>query len=162
ARARTVVRALRGSRPRRASGDCCCTARRGRDARHRLRDGPAGHARPRRRRGLRALIEDEDGLELVAEAADGLEATRRIGAAPELDSLRVGASGFLLKDAGPDEILAAIRVVHEGQALLAPSVTRRVVSELLEARARVLTPHPRIGDLTAREREVVALVGRGL
>lgn len=79
-----------------------------------------------------------------------------------LDSLRFGASGFLLKDAGPDEILAAIRVVHEGQALLAPSVTRRVVSELLEARARVLTPHPRIGDLTAREREVVALVGRGL
>ncbi|GAB2990079.1 response regulator [Actinotalea caeni] len=158
------------------------------------------------RRGLRALIEDEDGLELVAEAADGLdavalarrhrpdvvlmdirmpgvdglEATRRIGAAPELehtrvivlttfetdayvlDSLRFGASGFLLKDAGPDEILAAIRVVQEGQALLAPSVTRRVVSELLEARARVLTPHPRIGDLTAREREVVALVGRGL
>ena len=164
------MRALRGSRPRRASGDCCCTARR----------GPAGHARPRRRRGLRALIEDEDGLELVAEAADGLEATRRIGAAPELehtrvivlttfetdayvlDSLRFGASGFLLKDGGPDEILAAIRVVHEGQALLAPSVTRRVVSELLEARARVLTPHPRIGDLTAREREVVALVGRGL
>lgn len=109
---------------------------------------------------------------------DGIEATRRICAdLPEvrvlilttfdLDSyvyaaLRAGASGFLLKDAGPDEILAAIRVVHEGQALLAPSVTRRVVSELLEARARVLTPHPRIGDLTAREREVVALVGRGL
>lgn len=158
------------------------------------------------RRGLRALIEDEDDLELVGEAADGLdavalarrhrpdvvlmdirmpgvdglEATRRIGSAPELtrtrvivlttfetdeyvlDALRYGASGFLLKDAGPDDILAAIRVVHEGQALLSPSVTRRVVRELLDARAPVLHPHPRIGDLTAREREVVALVARGM
>jgi DNA-binding NarL/FixJ family response regulator len=158
------------------------------------------------RRGLRALIEDEDDLDLVGEAADGLEAvalarqdrpdvvlmdirmpgvdgleaTRRIGATPELahtrvivlttfetdsyvlDALRHGASGFLLKDAGPDEILAAIRLVHDGQALLAPSVTRRVVRELLGARSRVLKPHPQLGDLTAREREVVGLVGRGL
>jgi DNA-binding NarL/FixJ family response regulator len=158
------------------------------------------------RRGLRSLIEDEADLELAGEAADGLdavalvrrthpdvvlmdirmpgvdglEATRRIGADPDLaatrvvvlttfetdeyvfEALRLGASGFLLKDAGPEEILAAIRLVHDGQSLLAPSVTRRVVRELLTARARVVTPHPRLGDLTAREREVVGLVGQGL
>ncbi|WP_156252722.1 response regulator [Pseudactinotalea terrae] len=157
------------------------------------------------RRGLRSLLEDEEDMMVVGEAADGLdavalakrerpdvvlmdirmpgvdglEATRRIGADPDLagtrvvvlttfetdayilEALRNGASGFLLKDAGPDEILHALRLVHAGEALLAPSVTRRVVRELIAARARVHTPHPRLGDLTAREREVVGLVGRG-
>lgn len=157
------------------------------------------------RRGLRSLLEDEEDMTVVGEAADGLdavalarrerpdvvlmdirmpgvdglEATRRIGADPDLaetrivvlttfetdayilEALRNGASGFLLKDAGPDEILHAVRLVHAGEALLAPSVTRRVVRELIAARARVRAPHPRLGDLTAREREVVGLVGRG-
>src|SRR6185436_21047009 len=87
---------------------------------------------------------------------DGLEATRRIAADPELtdtriivlttfeldeyvfDALRFGASGFLLKDTKPAELLRAIRLVAEGEALLSPSVTRRVVRELASRPPRVL------------------------
>jgi len=111
---------------------------------------------------------------------DGIEATRRIAADPALsgtrvivlttfeidayvfDALRHGASGFLTKDTKPTEILRAIRLVAAGEALLSPSVTRRVVREFATRPARVLRPHPQLGTLTDREREIVALVGEGL
>jgi DNA-binding NarL/FixJ family response regulator len=112
---------------------------------------------------------------------DGIEATRRIVADPrtahtrilvlttfELDeyvfqALRAGASGFLLKDTHPAELLAAIRVVAAGEALLAPSVTRTVIAHF----AGRPEPAPRIDGraiafLTDREREVLTLIGRGL
>ena len=156
--------------------------------------------------GLRALVEDASDLELVGEAADGLqalavvrearpdivlmdvrmpgidgiEATRRIVADPSLagtrvivlttfeldeyvfDALRHGASGFLTKDTKPADLLQAIRLVAAGEALLSPSVTRRVVREFATRPARVLKPHPQLATLTDREREIVGLVGEGL
>ncbi|MFC7547627.1 response regulator [Plantactinospora sp. GCM10030261] len=158
------------------------------------------------RLGLRTLVESEEGLAVAGEAADGLaavrearlgrpdvvlmdvrmpgidgiEATRRIAADPDLsvtrvivlttfeldeyvfDALRYGASGFLIKDTRPAELLRAIRLVAEGEALLSPTVTRRVVREFATRPSRVLKPHPRLGTLTDREREVVGLVGEGL
>jgi DNA-binding NarL/FixJ family response regulator len=111
---------------------------------------------------------------------DGLEATRRIAADEVLagvrvlilttfdldeyvyQALRAGASGFLLKDTPPADLLAAIRVVAAGDALLAPSITRRLIAEF----ARRLSPTPVAPDgleaLTDRERQVLALVARGL
>jgi DNA-binding NarL/FixJ family response regulator len=76
------------------------------------------------------------------------------------ESLRLGASGFLLKDADPDRLLDAIRVVADGGSLLAPSVTRRVI-EHFGARSAPARPHPEIGRLTEREREIVAWVATG-
>jgi DNA-binding NarL/FixJ family response regulator len=111
---------------------------------------------------------------------DGIEATRRIVADPALagtrvvvlttfeldeyvfDALRYGASGFLIKDTKPGELLRAIRLVASGEALLSPSVTRRVVREFATRPSRVLKPHPQLAALTEREREVVGLVGEGL
>jgi DNA-binding NarL/FixJ family response regulator len=111
---------------------------------------------------------------------DGIEATRRIAANPALaatrvivlttfeldeyvfDALRHGASGFLIKDTKPAELLRAIRVVAAGEALLSPSVTRRVVGEFATRPARVAKRHPRLDTLTERERQIVALVGEGL
>ncbi|WP_026926946.1 response regulator [Granulicoccus phenolivorans] len=111
---------------------------------------------------------------------DGLEATRRIIAHPALgetrvivlttferddyvfEALRVGASGFLLKDTAPVRLLEAIRTVVDGGALLAPSVTRTLIAEFVAEQRRPLAPHPRIHDLTAREAEIVALVAEGL
>ena len=113
---------------------------------------------------------------------DGLEATRRIVADELLAGVRVlvlttfeldeyvfealaaGASGFLLKNTDPAELLRAVRVVAEGEALLAPSVTRRLSAEFAAARRRAGPPPDRV-DLTAlteREREVMALAGAGL
>lgn len=113
---------------------------------------------------------------------DGVEATRRIcagrlaGAGPkviilttfDLDqyvagALQAGASGFLLKDAAPADILAGIRVVAAGDALLAPSVTRRLL-ERFSSRPQIasLAPPPGLRLLTGREREVMALIVRGL
>ncbi|MEX5719579.1 response regulator [Geodermatophilus maliterrae] len=110
----------------------------------------------------------------------GLEATRRIAARPDLsdvrvivlttfehdqyvfDALRGGASGFLLKDTAPAQLLEAIRTVADGGALLAPSVTRTLIREFVSHSPRPLTPHPRIDQLTERETEVVALVAEGL
>jgi DNA-binding NarL/FixJ family response regulator len=110
---------------------------------------------------------------------DGLEATRRVlAAAPpdggprvlilttfDLDeyvyeALRAGASGFLLKDAPPEQLLEAIRVVAAGDGLLAPSVTRRVIAEF--ARRPETKPPPELGELTPRELEVLRLIARGL
>jgi len=76
------------------------------------------------------------------------------------DALRAGASGFLLKDATPEQILAAVRVVASGDALLAPSVTRRLIAEFA-GRAK-LVPAPELDRLTPRERGVLLLVAAGL
>ncbi len=76
------------------------------------------------------------------------------------DALRAGASGFLLKDATPEQILAAVRVVAAGEALLAPSVTRRLIAEF--ARRPKLVPPGELGRLTTREREVLLAVAAGL
>jgi DNA-binding NarL/FixJ family response regulator len=114
---------------------------------------------------------------------DGLEATRRITAEPglagtrvivlttfELDdyvfgALRAGASGFLLKDIDPPDLLAAVRVVADGEALLAPRLTRRLIEAFVEqgrAVASAVSEGERLSEVTPREREVLALVGRGL
>ena len=109
---------------------------------------------------------------------DGLEATRRITSDPELvglryhadqfdlddyvyEALRSGASGFLLKDARPEDILNAVRVVAAGEALLAPSVTRRLI-ERFAAQAPPARPPIALGQLTDRESEVLRLVAQGL
>jgi DNA-binding NarL/FixJ family response regulator len=111
---------------------------------------------------------------------DGIEALRAIVADPglrdtrvvmlttfELDeyvfeSLRAGASGFLIKDSDPAELLQAIRVAARGESLLSPTVTRRVISEFASRPAQRPTVHPGIRTLTEREREVVGLVAEGL
>jgi DNA-binding NarL/FixJ family response regulator len=158
------------------------------------------------RLGLRVLLENEEDLDVVGDAADGLhavalarelrpdvvlmdirmpgidgiEATRRIVAAPDLaatriivlttfeideyvfEALRVGASGFLIKDTKPAELLRAVRLVAAGDALLSPSVTRRVVREFAGRPSRAVRPHPQLPTLTDRERETVVLVAEGL
>jgi DNA-binding NarL/FixJ family response regulator len=112
---------------------------------------------------------------------DGIEATRRITADPELTGIRVvvlttfendeyvfaalraGASGFLLKDTPPEQLVAAIEVVAAGEALLAPSITRRVIAEFVKGSGpKAQAEFPRLQDLTAREREVLGLLARGL
>jgi DNA-binding NarL/FixJ family response regulator len=108
---------------------------------------------------------------------DGIEATARI-VGPEgprvlmlttfdLDdyvyaALRAGASGFLLKDAEAEQLIDAIRVVRRGDALLAPSVTRLLVEEVLRVGSPQRRVLPGIDDLTERETEVIVLVARGL
>jgi DNA-binding NarL/FixJ family response regulator len=78
------------------------------------------------------------------------------------ESLRIGASGFLIKDSEPAELLHAIRVVARGESLLSPTVTRRVIGEFAARPSQRLSPHPAIRTLTEREREVVSLVAEGL
>lgn len=161
------------------------------------------------REGFRSILERADDVEIVGEASDGIdalavvrrtrpdivlmdvrmprldgiEATARIGADPELagtrvvvvttyevdeyiyGALRAGASGFLLKDLEPDELRRAVRVVAAGEALLSPSVTRRLIGRFSggSASSEYLGGlKTRLGLLTQREREVVALVGQGL
>jgi len=110
---------------------------------------------------------------------DGIEATRRISADADLGDVRVvilttfdlddyvyaairaGASGFLLKDARPEDILSAIRVVAAGDALLSPGVTRRLIEEFARRPESTSAAAPELTVLTEREREVLALVGRG-
>lgn len=158
------------------------------------------------RAGFRVLVGAAPDIEVVAEAADGaaavalarservdvvlmdirmpgvdgIEATRRIGADPELagvkvvilttfeedayvfEALRAGASGFLVKDIEPEDLVNAIRVVARGDALLAPSVTRRLIAGIAgRSTARAVDPTA-LSVLTEREREVLALVGAGL
>jgi RNA polymerase sigma factor (sigma-70 family) len=154
------------------------------------------------RAGFRMLLRDEEGIEVVAEAEDGLEAvskaarfqpsvvlmdirmpkldgleaTRRILAADEsarvlilttfdldeyiYEALRAGASGFVLKDDPPEQLIAAIRTVAAGDALLSPAVTRRVIKQFTQIR-RPDAPKA-VDDLTEREREVFRLIAQGL
>jgi DNA-binding NarL/FixJ family response regulator/class 3 adenylate cyclase len=111
---------------------------------------------------------------------DGIEATRRLLDGEETgtkvvmlttfdmdeyvyDALRAGASGFLLKDVPPEQLVAGIRAVASGDALLAPSVTRRVIEEFVRRPPdSVRTPPPKLAELTARELEVLKLIARGL
>jgi DNA-binding NarL/FixJ family response regulator len=107
---------------------------------------------------------------------DGLEASRRILAADETarililttfdldeyvyEALRVGASGFVLKDDPPEQLLAAIRTVAAGEALLSPAVTKRVIEKFTRMPHR--SPPPELADLTERELDVLRLIARGL
>jgi len=78
------------------------------------------------------------------------------------EALRIGASGFLLKNASPEELVSAVRVVARGEALLDPAVTRRVIERFATPRRTPSSDHQRLDDLTAREREVLTLIARGL
>ncbi|MBF6194093.1 response regulator transcription factor [Nocardia implantans] len=78
------------------------------------------------------------------------------------DALQAGASGFLLKDAGPAELLHAIRVIAAGDALLAPRITRRLIGQFTARRRAAKSAEDRLAVLTDREREVLALVGEGM
>jgi DNA-binding NarL/FixJ family response regulator len=107
---------------------------------------------------------------------DGLEATRRILAADDAarilvlttfdldeyvyEALRAGASGFVLKDDPPEQLLAAIRIVAGGEALLSPSITKRVIRQFTRIPQPV--PSTQLDDLTERERDVFRLIARGL
>jgi DNA-binding NarL/FixJ family response regulator len=158
------------------------------------------------RGGFRALLDAQDDIEVVGEAADGdeavrlaeslvpdivlmdirmpgvdgLAAARRIAAHPRLEGVRVvmlttfdldehvfealssGASGFLVKDTEPVELLRAVRVVAAGDALLTPSVTRRLIAEFAAQRPRPGLAPSELDELTDREREVVGLVALGM
>ena len=78
------------------------------------------------------------------------------------EALRAGASGFLLKDVPPEQLAAGIRIVAQGEALLAPSITRRLIQEFAAATPTQHTPPPGLSELTARELEVFRCVARGL
>jgi DNA-binding NarL/FixJ family response regulator len=109
---------------------------------------------------------------------DGIEATRRLTSDGEgvrvlilttfglddyvYEALRAGASGFMLKDAPPEELLAAVEVVARGDALIAPAVTRSVIEEFVRRSPAPSAPPPVIEGLTEREREVLELLARGL
>lgn len=160
---------------------------------------------PLLRSGFRALLEGEDDIEVVAEAADGkeglalakehlpdvalidiqmpvmdgIEATRRIASDPTLahvhvviltnygldeyvyNALRAGAAGFLVKDIVPEDFLHAVRVAARGDALLAPSITRKLISRYVTEPFHT-DADTGLKELTNREREIVALVAQGL
>ncbi|MEU6388403.1 response regulator transcription factor [Streptomyces sp. NPDC046939] len=130
-------------------------------------------------RAVRALRPDVVLMDIRMPLLDGLAATRQIGADPDLaavrvvmlttfeldeyvfEAIRAGASGFLVKDTEPAELLRAVRAVGEGDALLSPGVTRRLIAEFA-ARSKEPEAAASLAGLTEREREVMALVGIGL
>ncbi|WP_055603550.1 response regulator [Streptomyces aureus] len=117
-------------------------------------------------------------MDLRMPGTDGIEATRLITEGPTdarvvvlttfddddhvYGALHAGASGFLVKDMALDDILAAVRVVASGDALIAPSVTRRLIKEFTDRPRTAAAPRRRAEGITDREREVLTLVGRGL
>jgi DNA-binding NarL/FixJ family response regulator len=120
-------------------------------------------------------------MDIRMPGTDGLEATRQIAADARLsgtrvvmlttfdldeyvfEAVRIGASGFLVKDTEPAELLRGVRAVAAGDALLSPGVTRRLIGEFAtRSRPNVAPAANRLGELTEREREIVALVGEGL
>ncbi|GHH72323.1 DNA-binding response regulator [Streptomyces sulfonofaciens] len=130
-------------------------------------------------RAVRELRPDVVLMDIRMPLLDGLAATRGITADPELGDVRVvilttfeldeyvfeairsGASGFLVKDTEPEELLRAVRAVVDGDALLSPGVTRRLIAEFA-ARSKEPAAAGALAELTEREREVMALVGIGL
>jgi DNA-binding NarL/FixJ family response regulator len=119
-------------------------------------------------------------MDIRMPGVDGLEATRQIGQDPDLqatrvlvlttfeldeyvfEAIRVGASGFLVKDTEPADLVKAVRAVAAGDALLSPSVTRRLIEHIAVGAKPLPHERPDLARLTEREREIVTLVGEGL
>ena len=119
-------------------------------------------------------------MDIRMPTVDGLEATRRMAADESLagvkvlilttfesdeyvyEALQAGASGFLVKDTEPEELLRAIRVVARGDALLSPGITRRLIADIAARGASRPNAYPALAELTDREREIMALVAQGL